>query len=202
MAEKTKVLVLYHSSWGHIEQLAQAEAEGARSVEGVEVAIRRVPETMTPEQLAAAHMKADQAAPVADVNELAEYDAIIFGTPTRFGNMTGQMRTFLDQTGGLWAKGALVGKLASVFISTGTGSGNESTVLSFLPTLIHHGMVFTGVPFSVPELTDLTEARGGSAYGAGTLAGPTGARQPTEKELAIARAQGAHVATLARKFYA
>jgi len=195
----TKVLVLYHSSYGHIETLAGAVAEGAASVGGVEVSVKRVPETMSAELMAQAHMKVDQAAPVATVAELADYDAIIFGTPTRFGNMTGQMRTFLDQTGGLWAKGALVGKVGSVFVSTGTGSGNETTALTFYPTLLHHGMVIVGVPFTNPVMFDISEPKGGSVYGSGTLAGGDGSRQPSDKELTIARHQGAHVASIAAK---
>lgn len=197
----TKVLVLYHSSWGHVETMAGAVAEGARGVEGVEVTVKRVPETMSEDLMVQFHMKVDQTAPVATPAELADYDAVIFGTPTRFGNMSGQMRTFLDQTGGLWAKGALIGKVASVFISTGSGSGNETTALTFYPTLLHHGMVIVGVPFSVPELTRIDEPRGGSTYGAGTIAGPDGARTPSPSELAIARAQGAHVAAIAQKLH-
>lgn len=194
----TKVLVLYHSSYGHIEQMAQAVAEGARSVDGVAVHIARVPETMSPDAMRAAHMKVDQAAPVATVAELADYDAILFGTPTRFGNMTGQMRSFLDQTGGLWFQGKLVGKVGSVFVSTGTGGGGEATALSFFPTLLHHGMIVVGLPYSAPELTDISEVRGGSPYGAGTIAGGDGSRQPSGKELSLARFQGKHVASVAR----
>ncbi len=195
----TKVLVLYHSSYGHIETLAGAVADGARSVAGTEVAVKRVPETMTAEQLAQFGMKADQSAPVAEPGELADYDAVIFGTPTRFGNMSGQMRTFLDQTGGLWAKGALIGKVGSVFTSTGTGGGNETTVTSFFNTLIHHGMVLVGLPYSNADLTNVTEVRGGSPYGASTIAGADGSRQPSPLELGLAKAQGAHVATIAGK---
>lgn len=195
----TKVLVLYYSMYGHIETMAQSIAEGARSVDGVEVIIKRVPETMSPDVAKKYGAKLDQAAPEADPKELAEYDAIIFGTPTRFGNMAGQMRTFLDQTGGLWVKGGLVGKTASVFTSTGTGGGNESTIISFLPTIMHHGMVYVGLPYSCPELTDLSEVRGGSPWGAATIAGADGSRQPTVKELAMAKFQGAHVARIAKK---
>ena len=144
----TKLLVLYYSMYGHIETLSQAIAEGARSVDGVEVTIKRVPETMSPDAAQKAGAKLDQAAPIADPKELGNYDAIIFGTPTRFGNMAGQMRLFLDQTGSLWVKGALVGKVASVFTSTGTGGGNESTIISFLPNLVHHGMVYVGLTAS------------------------------------------------------
>ena len=193
----TKVLVLYYSTYGHIETMAGAVAEGARSVEGVEVTLKRVPETM-PEDVAKKYgAKLDQAAPVAEPGELADYDAIIFGTPTRFGNMAAQMRNFLDQTGQLWLKGALVGKVSSVFASTGTGGGNESTILTFIPTLLHHGMIYVGLPYAAPELTDISEVRGGSPYGAATIAGPDGSRQPSEKELSLARFQGKHVAGIA-----
>ncbi|SFI62339.1 NAD(P)H:quinone oxidoreductase [Albimonas pacifica] len=194
----TKVLVLYHSMYGHIETMAGAVAEGARQA-GAQVDVKRVPETMPEEAFKAAGGKWDQAAPIARPEELADYDAVIIGTGTRFGNMAGQMRTFLDQTGGLWAKGALIGKVGSVFVSTATGTGNESTVLSTHITLLHHGMVVVGVPFSTAELGMVDEVRGGSAYGAGTLAAGDGSRQPTERELSVARQQGAHVATVAAK---
>jgi NAD(P)H dehydrogenase (quinone) len=193
----TKLLVLYYSSYGHVETMAGAVVEGARSVAGVEVTLKRVPELM-PEDVARQHgVKLNQPAPVASPKELADYDAIIFGTPTRFGNMAAQMRNFLDQTGGLWMKGALVGKVASVFASTGTGGGNESTILTFIPTLLHHGMIYVGLPYSCPELTDVSELKGGSPYGAATIAGSDGSRQPTAKELAMARFQGRHVASIA-----
>jgi NAD(P)H dehydrogenase (quinone) len=193
----TRVLVLYHSSYGHIEQLAEAVAEGARS-ESVEVTLKRVPETMPEDLMKQAGMKTDQTAPIAVPHELAEYDAIIFGTPTRFGNMSGQMRNFLDQTGPIWGK--LTGKPGSVFTSTGTGAGNETTITSFHSTLLHHGMVIVGLPYAVgPELFDVSEVRGGSPYGASTIAGGDGSRQPTEKELSLARKQGAHVARIAKK---
>lgn len=195
----TKILVLYYSSYGHVETLANAIAEGARSVEGTEVTVKRVPETMSPEAAAKAGVKLDQAAPVADPKEIGGYDAILFGTPTRFGNMAAQMRNFLDQTGGLWVKGALVGKVGSVFASTGTGGGNESTIMSFVNTLIHHGMVYVGLPYSCPELADVSEVKGGSPWGAATIAGADGSRQPSAKELAQARFQGAHVASIAKK---
>lgn len=203
MSGKTKILVLYHSAYGHIETLAKAVAEGAGSVAGAEVTLKRVPETMPEEAMKNAGMKVAQDAPVASPQELADYDAIIFGTPTRFGNMTGQMRTFLDQTGGLWAKGALAGKAGSVFTSTGTGAGNETTITSFHSTLLHHGMVIVGLPYPVgTELFDISEVRGGSPYGASTLAGGDGSRQPTEKELSLAKKQGAHVAAIAGKLSA
>lgn len=195
-----KVLVLYYSMYGHIEQMAQAVAEGARAVPGVEVSLKRVPETMPKELARKAGAKLDQAAPIATPQELGDYDAILFGTPTRFGNMSGQMRNFLDQTGGLWVKGALIGKLGSVFTSTGTGGGTETTVTSFWHTLAHHGMLIVGLPYSAAELNDISEVRSGSPYGAATLAGADGSRQPTAKELALARFQGEHVARLAARF--
>ena len=194
-----KVLVLYHSSYGHIETLAQAVAEGVSEEEGVTVAVKKVPELMDDEAMRGAGMKFDQVAQVATVEELPLYDAIIFGTPTRFGNMSAQMRNFLDQTGGLWFEGKLIGKVGSVFVSTGTGGGSETTITSFHSTLLHHGMVISGVPYSTPELSDLSEVRAGSPYGAGTLAGPDGSRSPSEAELTIARAQGKRVAGLAKK---
>jgi NAD(P)H dehydrogenase (quinone) len=197
-----KILVLYYSTYGHVETLAGAIAEGARSVGGVDVVIKRVPETMPPEVAKQYGAKLDQAAPIASPKELGDYDAILFGTPTRFGNMAAQMRNFLDQTGGLWQKGALVGKLGSVFVSTGTGGGNESTIQSFVTTLMHHGMVYAGLPYSCPELADISELKGGSPWGAGTIAGADGSRQPSAKELAQARFQGQHVAKLARKLTA
>ena len=201
MSEKTKILVLYHSAYGHIETMAKAVAEGVASVSGVEAVLKRVPETMPLEAMKAAHMKADQAAPIADPNELGDYDGIIFGTPTRFGNMTGQMRTFLDQTGGLWTKGALNGKPGSVFVSTGTGGGRETTVTSFHTTLLHHGMIIVGLSYASPELGDVSVVHGSSPYAAGTIA--TGAdgqnRNPNENELAMARFQGARVAAIAQK---
>lgn len=197
----TKVLVLYHSMYGHIETMAKAVADGVVEA-GAEVFVKRVPETMPEEAFKAAGGKTGQDAPVATPDELANYDAIILGVPTRFGNMSGQMRTFLDQTGGLWAKGALIGKVGSVFASTGTGGGNESTILTTHVTLLHHGMVLVGLPYSTPELTQVGELKGGSPYGAATIAGPDGSRQPTEMELSMARQQGAHVAKIAAKLAA
>lgn len=196
----TRVLVLYHSMYGHIETMAKAVAEGAGRVSGVEASIRRVPETMPEEAFRKAGGKTDQDAPVASPAELPDYDAIIFGTPTRFGNMSAQMRNFLDQTGGLWVKGSLIGKLASVFTSTGTGGGSETTITSFWHTLAHHGMLIVGLPYSAPELNDISELRGGSPYGAATIAAADGSRQPSSKELALARFQGEHVARLAVRF--
>src|SRR5919107_3354531 len=172
-----KILVLYYSSYGHIETMAQAIAEGARSVEGAEVVVKRVPE-LVPEEIARkSGMKIDQDAPIADPNELGDYDAIIFGTPTRYGNMAAQMRNFLDQTGGLWVKGALVGKVGSVFASTATQhGGQETTITSFHTTLLHHGMVIVGVPYSCQGLVNMDEITGGTPYGATTLANRDGSR--------------------------
>jgi NAD(P)H dehydrogenase (quinone) len=199
----TKVLVLYYSMYGHIERMAYAVAEGAREVEGVEVVVKRVPETMPREVAEKAGAKLDQPAPVADPNELGDYDAIIFGTPTRFGNMAGQMRNFLDQTGTLWMKGALIGKVASVFTSSATQhGGQESTILTFIPTLLHQGMIVVGLPYGCQEQMGIEEVKGGSPYGAATIAGPDGSRMPSEKELAMARFQGRHVAQLAKRLAA
>lgn len=195
----TNVLVLYHSMYGHIETMANAVAEGAGSVAGVEVTVKRVPETMDTEVFKNAGGKTEQAAPVATPAELAEYDAIIVGTPTRFGNMSAQMRNFFDQTGGLWAKGALAGKVASVFTSTGTGGGQEMTITSTWTTLAHHGMVIVPIGYTTPELFDISQVSGGTPYGASTLAGGDGSRQPDARELTIARHQGAHVAQIAAK---
>jgi NAD(P)H dehydrogenase (quinone) len=197
----TKLLVLYYSMYGHVEAMADAQAEGARSVEGVQVTIKRVPELMSEETARAAGAKTDQQAPVASPKELADYDAFIFGTPTRFGNMAAQMRNFFDQTGSLWVSGALIGKVASVFASTGTGGGNETTILTFIPTLMHHGMIYVGLPYSCPELTKIDEVKGGSPFGAATIAGPDGSRKPFATELAMARFQGKHVATIAHKLH-
>jgi NAD(P)H dehydrogenase (quinone) len=197
-----KVLVLYYSSWGHVEALAQAEAEGARRA-GAQVDVRRVPE-LVPEPVARQFKyKNDHTAPIAKVDELANYDAIIFGTPTRFGNMAAQMRNFLDQTGGLWAAGKFIGKVGSVFTSSGSQHwGQETTITSFHTTLFHQGFIVVGVPPSVKELYALNEVSGGSPYGASTIAGGDGSRWPTANELAIARAQGANVARLAAKLAA
>lgn len=195
----TKVLVLYHSMYGHIESMAQKVAEGARSVSGVDVTIKRVPETMPEEAFKNAGGKANQQAEIASPAELGDYDAIIFGTPTRFGNMSGQMRNFLDQTGGLWAKGALAGKVASVFTSTGTGGGQEMTITSTWTTLAHHGMVIVPIGYTTPALFDISQVRGGTPYGASTIAGGDGSRQPSAVELDIAHHQGATVAGVAVK---
>ncbi|KAF7781774.1 Trp repressor binding protein [Pseudoalteromonas rubra] len=195
----TKVLVLYYSSYGHIETMANAVAEGAGSVDGVEVTVKRVAELMPEEVAKNAGVKLDQVAEIATPAELEGYDAIIFGTPTRFGNMASQMRNFLDQTGGLWAAGKLIGKVGSVFTSTGTGGGNETTIQSFHTTLFHHGMVVVGLPYAAAELTDISEVRGGSPLGAACIAGADGSRQPSDKEIALAKFQGQHVAGIAAK---
>lgn len=198
-----KVLVLYYSSYGHVETMASAVAEGAESVAGIEVTVKRVPELMPREVAEKAGVKLDQTAPIATVDELPQYDAIIFGTPTRFGNMASQMRNFLDQTGGLWAKGALIGKVGSVFASTASQhGGQETTITSFHTTLLHHGMVIVGLPYSEPGLTKMDEISGGTPYGATTLAGADGSRHPSENELTLARAQGKHVAQIAAKLAA
>ena len=193
-----KVLVLYHSMYGHIDTLAKAVAKGVRQVEGAEVWVKRVPETMDHEAFAKAGGKSFDT-PEATPQELADYDAVIFGTPTRYGNMTGQMRTFLDQTGSLWAKGALRGKVGSVFTSTGTGGGNETTILTSWTTLAHHGMLILPIGYGLESQFDITSVQGGSPYGASTLAGPDGSRQPTEHELELARMQGRSVADVALK---
>jgi NAD(P)H dehydrogenase (quinone) len=194
-----KILVLYYSTYGHVETLAQAVVEGARAA-GAEVALKRVPELMPEEAARKAGAKLDQAAPIATVDELPDYDAIIFGTPTRFGSAASQMRSFIDQTGGLWAKGALIGKVGSVFTSIASQhGGHETTITSFHTTLLHHGMVIVGVPYSVTELTNMREITGGSPYGASTLADLDGSRKPSENEFAIARAQGRRVAEIAAK---
>jgi NAD(P)H dehydrogenase (quinone) len=199
MANTPKVMIVYHSSYGHVETMAYAVATGARAVEGAEVLVRRVPELMPEDTMRSSGMKVEQPAQLISPDELADYDAIIFGTPTRFGNMSSQMRNFLDQTGGLWAQGALIGKVGSVFTSTGTGGGNETTITSFHHTLLHHGMIIVGLPYSAPDLADISELRGGSPYGAATIAGPDGARQPSQKELNLASFQGHHVASIAQK---
>jgi NAD(P)H dehydrogenase (quinone) len=198
----TKVLVLYYSSWGHIEQMAYAAAEGAHEA-GAEVAVKRVPELVPTEVAQAAHYKTDQKAPIATVEELPEYDAIIIGTPTRYGTMTAQMKNFLDQTGGLWAQGKLIGKVGSVFTSTATQhGGQEATILTTLPVLLHHGMVIVGLPYSFQGQMGVDQIRGGSPYGASTIAAGDGSRQPTEIDLDGARFQGRHVAQIAAKLAA
>ena len=199
-----KVLIVYYSMYGHINRMAEAIAEGAKTVKGAEVALRRVPETLPQEVLvkmgAVEAQKKFENVPITTVDELESADAVIFGTPTRFGNMCGQMRQFLDATGGLWAKGALVGKVGSVFTSSGTQhGGQESTLLSFHITLLHHGFVVVGLPYSFQGQMRNDEITGGSPYGATTIAGTQGERNPTENELQAARFQGAHVAKIASK---
>lgn len=199
----TQVLVLYYSMYGHVEALANAVAEGARGVSGAEVSIKRVPELMGDEVARKAGAKLDQEAPIATVDELPNYDAIIFGTPTRFGNMCAQMRNFLDQTGGLWMKGSLVGKVGGVFTSTATQhGGQETTLISFHITLLHQGMVIVGVPYAEKGLMKMDEITGGTPYGASTMAGGDGSRRPTQNELAIARFQGRHTTEIAQKLAA
>ncbi|MGD9645246.1 MAG: NAD(P)H:quinone oxidoreductase [Pirellulales bacterium] len=194
-----KVLVLYYSSYGHIEQMAQAVAEGARAA-GAEVDIKRVAELVPDEVARKSGYKLDQAAPLATVKELPDYDAIIFGTPTRYGNMAAQMKNFVDQTGGLWVQGKLVRKVASVFTSTGSQhGGQETTILTFLPVLLHLGMIVVGLPYSFQGQMGVDEVMGNSPYGASTIAGSDGKRQPSAVELEGARFQGRHVAEIAAK---
>lgn len=199
-----KVSVVFYSMHGHIYRMAEAIAEGARSVEGAEVSLFQVPELVPDEALEASGAKAARSAfahvPVMEVEQLAEADAILFGTPTRFGNMAAQMRQFLDRTARLWINGSLIGKVGSVFASTGTQhGGQETTITSFHTTLLHHGMIIVGVPYSEPGLTVMTEVTGGTPYGATTLAGVDNKRLPSENELKIARFQGKHVAEITRK---
>jgi NAD(P)H dehydrogenase (quinone) len=199
-----KVHVVFYSMYGHIYTMAEAVAAGAREVEGADVSVFQVAELVPDEALERTGAKAARAVfahvPVIRPDQLAEPDAIIFGTPTRFGNMCAQMRNLLDQTGGLWAKGALIGKVGSVFASTATQhGGQETTITSFHTTLLHHGMIIVGVPYSEPGLTIMTEVSGGTPYGATTLAGGDGSRVPSENELALARAQGKRVAEIAKK---
>ncbi|MBI4447386.1 NAD(P)H:quinone oxidoreductase [Candidatus Woesearchaeota archaeon] len=199
-----KILVVYYSMYGHIHRLAEAVAEGVKGVKGAEVELRRVPETLSPEVLAkmgaAEAQKKLAKMPMCKVEDLASADAIIFGTPTRFGNMCGQMRQFLDATGGLWKDGSLVGKVGSVFTSSATQhGGQESTILSFHITLLHHGMIIAGLPYSFQEQMRIDEMTGGSPYGASTITGGNGERMPSENELAAARFQGKYVATIASK---
>jgi NAD(P)H dehydrogenase (quinone) len=198
----TKVLVLYYSSYGHIETMANAVAEGARGA-GATVDVKRVPELVPPEVAKSSHFKVDQAAPVATIDDLANYDAILFGTPTRFGNMAAQMRNFLDQAGGLWFQNKLVGKAASVFCSSATQhGGQESTILTFIPTILHLGMIYVGLPYTFSGQFGHEEVKGASPYGASTVAGGDGLRQPSAIELEAARFQGAHVAAIAAKLSA
>jgi len=199
-----KILVVYYSMYGHVYQMAQAAAEGAKSVKGSEVTLKRVPETLPAEVLgkmgALEAQKAQAQVEVCKVEDLAAADAIIFGTPTRFGNMCGQMRQFLDASGGLWLKGRLVGKVGSVIVSTATQhGGQEATLLSFHTTLLHHGMVVAGLPYSFQGQMGISEITGGSPYGATTIAGGQGERQPSSNELDAAKYQGMYVAKLAER---
>lgn len=198
------VQVVFYSTYGHIYRMAEAIAEGAREVDGANVSLYQVAELIPDASLERIGAKAAREAfahvPLADPQKLAEADAIIIGTPTRFGNMAAQMKNFLDQTGGLWAKGALIGKVGSVFASTATQhGGQESTILSTHTVLLHHGMVVVGMPYSEARQMTMTEITGGSPYGASTIAGGDGSRQPSENELAMARFQGKHVAQIAAK---
>jgi NAD(P)H:quinone oxidoreductase type IV len=201
------IQVVFYSMYGHVWRMAEAIAEGARSVSDTDVGLFQVPELVPEEILKKSGAKKAREPfaqiPIATVDQLAVADAIIFGTPTRFGNMAGQMRNFLDQTGGLWMRGALIGKVGSVFVSTGTQhGGQETTATSFHNTLLHHGMIIVGVPYSVAEMSDMEEITGGTPYGASTLTKPDNSRMPTENELSIARFQGRHVATIAKRLKA
>jgi NAD(P)H dehydrogenase (quinone) len=193
-----RILILYYSSYGHIETMARAVAEGAAEVEGAEILVKRAAELVPDEVARGAGMKLDQQAPVADPNELGDYDAIIVGAPTRFGNMAAQMRNFWDQTGPLWVQNALVGKVGSAFTSTATQhGGQETTIVSIHTTLMHHGMIIVGLPYSYGTNSRMDEISGGTPYGASTLAGPDGSRRPSANELDGARHQGRHVAQIA-----
>lgn len=195
----SKVLVLYYSAYGHIETMAHAVAEGVRST-GSEAVVKRVPELVPEDVAKASHFKLDQQAPIATVDELTEYDAIIVGAGTRFGTVASQMRNFWDQTGGLWAQGKLVGKVGSVFTSSATQhGGQESTILGFIPTLLHHGMAVVGLPYAFQGQMGVEEVKGGSPYGASTITDGDGSRMPSQVELDAAKFQGAHVAKIAAK---
>jgi NAD(P)H dehydrogenase (quinone) len=198
-----KILVVYYSSYGHIEEMAYAQAEGAAQVSGTEVIVKRVAELTPPEVAKAAGFRLDQRAPLAEPNELEQYDAIVFGTPTRFGNMAAQMRNFLDQTGALWFRGALVGKVGSVFCSTASQhGGQETTITSFHSTLLHHGMIIVGLPYTFKDLATMREVTGGTPYGASCVTGAGGElRMPSALELEMCRYQGKHVATIARRLH-
>ncbi|MEE4363840.1 MAG: NAD(P)H:quinone oxidoreductase [Desulfotignum sp.] len=199
-----KILIVFYSTYGHVYEMAKAAAQGAEQIPGADVDIRQVPETLSADVLekmgAVAAKKAFSHVPVCTVEELEKADAVIFGTPTRFGNMCGQMRQFLDATGQLWANGSLIGKVGSVFVSTATQhGGQESTILSFHTTLLHHGFVVVGLPYAFQGQMRIDEVTGGSPYGASTIAGGDGARMPSENDLAGARFQGNHVAKIAAK---
>jgi NAD(P)H dehydrogenase (quinone) len=197
----TNILIVYYSSYGHIEAMAQAQAEGAARVPGARVSVKRVPELTPPEIAAAAGFRLDQAAPIAQPDELENYDAIVFGTPTRFGNMAAQMRNFLDQTGPLWARNALVGKVGSAFCSTASQhGGQETTLTSFHSTLLHHGMIIVGLPYSCDGITTMREVTGGTPYGATCVTGSGDElRMPSVLELQMCRFQGEHVARIASR---
>jgi len=196
-----KVLVLYYSAYGHIETMANAVAEGARSA-GATVDVKRVPELVPEDVAKASYYKVDQAAPIAKPDELADYDAIIVGAGTRYGTVASQMRNFLDQTGGLWAQGKLVGKVSSAFTSSATQhGGQESTILGLIPTFLHHGMVYVGLPYAFQGQMGVEQVKGGSPYGASTITDGDGSRQPSEIELDAAKFQGAHVAKIAAKIF-
>lgn len=199
-----KILVLFYSTYGHVYKMAEAIAEGAKEIEGTEVVIKKVPETLSVEILeqigALESQKTFAHIPIAVPQELADYDAILFGTPTRFGNMAAQMRAFLDATGGLWAKGALIGKVGGVFTSSGTQhGGQESTILSIHTTLLHHGLIIVGLPYSFEGQSGIEEVKGGSPYGASTIAGASGERFPSDIELEGAKFQGRHVADITKR---
>jgi len=193
-----RILVLYYSSYGHIETMARAVAEGAASVEGAEVVVKRVPELVPEDVARGAYMKLDQEAPIADPLELGDYDAVIVGAPTRFGNMAAQMRNFWDQTGPLWVQNALLGKVGGAFTSTASQhGGQEMTITSIHTTLLHHGMIIVGLPYSWAGNAQMREISGGTPYGASTIAGADGSRQPSDNELEGARYQGRHIAEIA-----
>lgn len=195
----TKILIVYYSSYGHIERMAEAAAEGVHAAGG-EAVVKRVPELVPQDVAVQAGIKLDQAAPIADPGELADYDGILFGTPTRYGNMAAQMRNFLDQTGKLWLSGALIGKPGGVFASTATQhGGQETTLTSFHTTLLHLGMVVVGLPYSATGQMIQSEISGGSPYGATTIAAGDGSRQPSENELELMRFQARHLTTIASK---
>ena len=203
----TKVQVIFYSMFGHVWRMAEAVAEGAREVSGAEVGLYQVPELVPDAILEKSGAKAARSQfahiPIATVEQLSAADALIFGTPTRFGNMAAQMRNFLDQTGGIWVRGGLIGKIGSAFVSTGTQhGGQETTITSFHTTLIHHGMIIVGTPYSEPALSNMEEITGGTPYGATTLTRSDGSRMPSENELKIARFQGRHVTQIARQFVA
>jgi NAD(P)H dehydrogenase (quinone) len=195
----TRVLVLYYSSYGHLEQMADAVADGARSA-GADAVVKRVPELVSEETAKASHYKVSQGAPIAVPDELADFDAIVIGAPSRFGVIAAQMKSFLDQTGSLWYSGKLVGKVGSMFSSSATQhGGQEATILGTVPFFLHQGMVVVGLPYSAPGLMRMDEISGGTPYGATTLSGPDNARQPSANELDLARFQGKHVAEVATR---